>query len=165
MYNNSTKWVFFACKIGVFFMYNIYTIIYSLQKHYRLNVWQFYCTTQFINYHQTTHWDRWVLRHISTLNRKCIYYLYISSFSSSLAWSRGPVGSTLTPPILGWRAPWHRRAALVTLMRSDEEKKAPRAPREARLETRTVESKKTRRLRLDSPSWGRFESFRYGTLN
>lgn len=35
-------------------------------------------------------------------------------------------------------------------MRSDEEKKAPRSPREARLETRTVESKKARR---DASDW------------
>lgn len=41
MYKNSTKWIFFACKIGVFFMYNIYTIVYSLKKHYSFNIWQF----------------------------------------------------------------------------------------------------------------------------
>lgn len=83
-------------------MYNIYTILYSLKKHYSLNIWQFIAQHVYKLSSSNHTWNRWVLCHISTLNRKCNYYLSYFICSSRLAWVEVLWGSTLTPLILKW---------------------------------------------------------------
>lgn len=83
-------------------MYNIYTILYSLKKHYSLNIWQFIAQHVYKLSSSNHTWNRWVLCHISTLNRKCNDYLSYFICSSRLAWVEVLWGSTLTPLILKW---------------------------------------------------------------